>query len=93
MDSTSTNLDNTPASGQPDHDECIKLLQLVLDNEATQQEKHTFEQHVCNCMPYFQIYEVDKMIKSMVKEACCDTNAPSDLAHAIKSRILQEADS
>lgn len=93
MDSNSTNsLNNGGAPNQPDHKECLKLLQLVLDNEATDDEKVTFEKHVCNCMPYFEIYEVDKAIKSLVKESCCGKNTPKDLAATIKAKIFQKTD-
>lgn len=93
MDSNFTDSVNSDKpNGQPDHSECMKLLQLVLDNEATDEQKTTFENHVCNCMPYFEIYEVDKAIKSLVKESCCGKNMPKDLAESIKAKIFKKTD-
>ncbi len=79
-------------SNQPDHSECLKLLHLVLDDEATPAQREYFEKHVCNCMPYYEIYNVDKAIKSMVKETCCGKNAPADLAAHIKAQLFQSRD-
>ncbi len=91
MDSNSTDSFDKSES-QPDHNECIKLLQLVLDDEATANERNIFEKHVCNCMPYFEIYEVDKAIKTLVKKNCCGKEIPEDLTAAIKAKVFQKAD-
>lgn len=88
MDSNSTD----SSQDQPDHTECMKLLQLVLDNEASAEERKTFETQVCNCMPYFEIYQVDKTIKSLVKKTCCGGNTPSDLADEIRAKLFLKAD-
>ncbi|HNP18969.1 MAG TPA: anti-sigma factor [Fulvivirga sp.] len=80
------------ASSQPDHSKCLKLLHLVLDDEATPEEKEYFEKHVCNCMPYYEIYHVDKAIKTLVKKSCCGENVPQDLAAEIKAKLFQRAD-
>lgn len=85
MDSNST---DKGGSGQLDHGECMKLLQLVLDNEATEEQREVFENHVCNCMPYFEIYQVDKAIKSLVKKSCCGKDMPNDLAQEIKAKLF-----
>jgi hypothetical protein len=97
MESNSTDsLDNTEpekkGSNQPDHNECLKLLHLVLDDEATLEQKDYFDKHVCNCMPYYEIYHVDKAIKSLVKDTCCGKNVPSDLADAIREQLFRGAD-
>jgi anti-sigma factor (TIGR02949 family) len=77
---------------QPDHTKCLKLLHLVLDDEATPEEKEYFEKHVCNCMPYYEIYNVDLAIKSLVKKSCCGENVPSGLAAEIKAKLFQRAE-
>ncbi|QSE97815.1 zf-HC2 domain-containing protein [Fulvivirga lutea] len=89
MDSNPTEKSST---NQPDHSECMKLLQLVLDDEATPTEREVFEKHVCNCMPYFEIYQVDKAIKSLVKKTCCGKDMPTDLANEIRAKLFQKAD-
>ncbi|MTI38754.1 anti-sigma factor [Fulvivirga lutimaris] len=97
MESNSTGSLNTGGSdkkdsNQPDHSECLKLLHLVLDDEATAEQKDYFDKHVCNCMPYYEIYHVDKAIKSLVKNTCCGKNVPADLADAIKEQIFRGTD-
>ncbi len=97
MESNSTDsLDNSgpmkKGSSQPGHSECLELLHLVLDGEASAEQKDFFDKHVCNCMPYYEIYHVDKAIKSLVKNTCCGKNVPSDLADAIKEQLFRGAD-
>ena len=92
MSSNSTNSLDKRGSDQPDHSECMQLLQLVLDNEATDQQRETFEKHVCNCMPYFEINQVDNTIKSLVKKTCCGKNTPTDLADEIRAKLFLKAD-
>ncbi|UII28820.1 anti-sigma factor [Fulvivirga maritima] len=81
-----------PTEGTPDHSECLKVLNLVLDQEATDEEQAYFKQHIENCMPYYEIYNVDKAIKSMIKDKCLNQKTPSDLVESIKSKIYQQAD-
>jgi anti-sigma factor (TIGR02949 family) len=96
MESNSTDSENSRSdkntSNQPDHSECLKILHLVLDDEATPQERDYFDKHVCNCMPYFEIYNVDMAIKSLVKNKCCGKNVPSNLASEIKAKLFQGTD-
>ena len=88
MDSTSTPT-NTDSS-MPDHEECMRLLQVVLDEEATHEEQEIFEKHVCNCMPYYEIYEVDKTIKQMLKQNCIH-DVPEGMANEIRLKLFQKS--
>lgn len=92
MDSKSIDPSEKDGAKQLDHSECLKLLQLVLDNEASDKQKEMFDKHVCNCMPYFEIYKVDQTIKSLVKKTCCGNNTPADLANEIRLKLFQKAD-
>ncbi|UII22920.1 anti-sigma factor [Fulvivirga ligni] len=80
------------AEETPDHNECLKILSLVLDQEASDEEHAYFKKHVENCMPYYEIYNVDKAIKDMIKTKCISQDTPADLIDSIKSKIYQQAD-
>lgn len=76
---------------QPSHNECLKILNLVLDEEASPEEQQYFKNHLQNCMPYYEIYNVDKAIKDLIKKKCYNKQVPHDLIDQIKQRITQEA--
>ena len=66
--------------------ECLEMLQLILDGEATPEQKANFKSHVDECMPCFQHYHFDQAIKELLKLKCSSL-APPDLIDSIKSKI------
>ena len=66
--------------------ECLEMLQLILDGEATPEQKANFKSHVDECMPCFQNYHFDQAIKELLKLKCTH-DAPTDLISSIKSKI------
>jgi len=77
---------------KPDHSECLKILNSVLDEEATDEERAYFKQHLQNCMPYYEIYNLDLKIKELIQKNCCNKEVPQDLVKSIREKILQQAD-
>lgn len=94
--SSTNSFDGSPSKNssevQPDHNECLKILNLVLDEEASGEEQEYFKKHIENCMPYYEIYNVDKAIKEMIREKCYDREVPKDLIDQIKSKVFQGAE-
>lgn len=76
----------------PNHNECLKILSLVLDEEAGPEEQEYFKKHIENCMPYYEIYSVDRAIKELIRQKCYDREVPRDLVDQIKSKIYQGAE-
>jgi anti-sigma factor (TIGR02949 family) len=68
--------------------ECLEMLQLILDGEATPDQKANFKLHVDECMPCFQHYHFDRAIKELLKVKCVSL-APPDLIESIKNQISQ----
>lgn len=66
--------------------ECLEMLQLILDGEATPEQKANFKSHIDECLPCFQHYHFDQAIKELLKVKCCN-DAPTDLIASIKSKI------
>lgn len=90
--STDSNDSSNQSKSAPDHSECLKILNNVLDEEASDEERNYFKQHLQNCMPYYEIYNVDKKIKQLIKQNCNDKKVPKDLVDSIREKILHQAD-
>ena len=69
---------------------CLEMLQVILDGEATDEQKKYFSQHMDNCLPCFKGYELDMAIKQLVKSKCCGGEAPEELIEKIRITIAQK---
>jgi mycothiol system anti-sigma-R factor len=69
---------------------CMEMLQLYLDGEVTLEQRQYFLEHMDHCMPCFKSFEVDVVIKQLLKERCCGGTAPVDLVAQIKAQIIQK---
>ena len=68
---------------------CMEMLEVILDGEATAEQKEYFRQHMDRCMPCFTGYELDMAIKQLVQTKCCGGDAPVDLIERIRMQIAQ----
>jgi mycothiol system anti-sigma-R factor len=68
---------------------CLEILNLVLDEEATPEQREYFKQHLENCLPYYEIYQLDKTLKDRIKKSCCGKDVPHDLIESIKTKISE----
>lgn len=69
---------------------CLEMLQVILDGEATEEQKKYFSKHMDICLPCFKGYELDMAIKQLVKSKCCGGEAPEELIEKIKVTIAQK---
>jgi len=90
-DSHDQGASQNPELEKPDHTECLRILNLVLDGEANAEEKAIFKTHLQNCMPYYEIYNVDQAIREMLQKNCKNKQLPSSIKEEIKSRIFNAA--
>lgn len=73
----------------PDKTECLKMLQLILDGEASEKEKdHFLKHHLEECLPCYKNYNLEVAIRELVKTKCCK-DAPQDLIESIKNKVIQ----
>jgi mycothiol system anti-sigma-R factor len=64
------------------------MLQLILDGEATYEQKEQFlKHHLDECLPCYKNYHLEMKIKELLKTKCCGGQAPSDLVEQIKNKI------
>lgn len=65
---------------------CREMLQSILDGESTAEQRHYFSQHMDQCNPCFQSYELEMAIKKLLKAKCAG-EAPCGLIDEIKSKL------
>jgi mycothiol system anti-sigma-R factor len=69
---------------------CMQMLQVILDEQATPEQRDYFKVHMDRCMPCFKSYNLDATIKDLLKSKCCGGEAPHDLLEGIKQKINQQ---
>ncbi len=70
---------------------CIEMLQAMIDGDATPEQQEEFKEHMYGCMPCYQKYNLEMVIKELIKSRCCGQGAPPDLIQKIKAKIEQNA--
>jgi len=71
-----------------DFEKCLKILNLMLDNEATAEQEEYFKHHVENCVVCFSHFNVERQIRQLLKSNIKSQPIPSDLAEAIRNKIV-----
>jgi mycothiol system anti-sigma-R factor len=68
--------------------ECMEMLQLILDGEATPEQKDDFlKNHLDDCMPCYKNYHLELKLRELLKTKCCGGGCPDEIAANIKSQI------
>jgi anti-sigma factor (TIGR02949 family) len=70
-------------------EECNKLLQLILDGEASPEEETKFYQHIDKCVYCLNNYELEKSLRQLIKTKIKKQSVPIDLVDSIKMKIQQ----
>ncbi len=71
--------------------QCLEYLHLMLDNEATKEQKTFLMDHIDKCMVCFEQYEVEKQLRLLIKTGVTSQPVPVDLANQIKNKVFQSA--
>jgi anti-sigma factor (TIGR02949 family) len=53
-----------PSSGKRT---CIQMLQDIIDGDATPEQQEEFKDHMYGCMPCYQKYNLEMVIKELVQ--------------------------
>lgn len=67
--------------------DCLKVIQIILDGEASFEEQKHFDDHIAGCMPCFEQFNLDKSIKLAIQTKIDKMDVPTDLVNSIKLRI------
>jgi anti-sigma factor (TIGR02949 family) len=69
--------------------DCLEMLQLIIDGEATTAQKDLFlKDHLEQCMPCYQSYNLEMAIRQLLKTKCSE-HAPQDLVDSIKKKVTE----
>ena len=69
--------------------ECMEMLQLIVDGEASHEQKeHFLMHHLEECMPCYKSYHLEVAIRQLLKNKCTG-QAPQDLVDSIKAKVIQ----
>jgi anti-sigma factor (TIGR02949 family) len=68
--------------------ECMEMLQLLVDGEASPEQKENFlVHHLEECMPCYKNYHLEVAIRQLLKNKCTG-QAPQELIDSIKAKVI-----
>jgi mycothiol system anti-sigma-R factor len=73
----------------PNQRDCLEKLQLILDDEASPEDKsHFLKHHLEECLPCYRNYHLEVEIRQLLK-AKCTNSAPQEIIDTIRTRVAQ----
>lgn len=73
----------------PNKRDCFEMLQLILDGEATAQQREEFlTRHLEECLPCYRNYHLEMAIRQLLKLKCTSL-APPELVDDIRKKVAQ----
>ncbi len=73
----------------PNQQECMEMLQLIVDGEASHDQKeHFLKHHLEECMTCYKNYHLEVAIRQLLKTKCTGS-APQELVDDIKRKVAQ----
>lgn len=69
------------------HQDCIQLIQRILDGEASLVEKQRFLANKDQCMPCQKGYELELSLKKNIKSKC-QLPCPEQIIHKIRLKLF-----
>ena len=71
-----------------DFDKCLRILNLMLDEEATTGQEDFFYSHIEKCITCFSHYNVEKQLRQLLRSKLKKHPVPTELAREIRNRIV-----
>jgi mycothiol system anti-sigma-R factor len=75
--------------GSPHDKDCAEVLDRVfdfIDNELKTADKHEIQEHLDECLPCLQKYDLERTVKALVARSCSE-HAPETLREKVLMRI------
>lgn len=69
------------------HAECMKIIQSILDDEATEAEKDHFRENMDKCLPCIEAYRLEKCIKESLSLKLVKKPCPQSILDTILSKV------
>jgi mycothiol system anti-sigma-R factor len=72
----------------PNQRECMEMLQLIVDGEASPEQKEYFlMHHLEECMPCYRNYHLEVTLRELLKIKCTG-QAPQELIDSIRAKVI-----
>ncbi len=68
--------------------DCLKMIQLLLDGEASDQQVERFKNNLDTCRPCIEMYHLEKEIRQLLQGRMEKRICPDQLVQSIKARIV-----
>lgn len=69
--------------------ECLKALQLILDDQASVEQVEHFKQNIDKCLPCIENYNLEITVRQMLCDKIQKKEVPTDLINSIKAKITE----
>ena len=69
--------------------EVLHLMQLIIDDEASEEEKMRFQNHVDKCTGCFDQYQIDKSLLEEIKSKISGKSCPEEVVNLIRKKIKE----
>ncbi|MDE0471186.1 MAG: hypothetical protein OXH57_04545 [Ekhidna sp.] len=66
----------------------FRILNLVLDNEASDDQRALFNLHIKECAVCFAHYNIELQLRQLIKTKVSYKLIPEELAQEIRSRVI-----
>lgn len=77
--------------GDLDQEKCVEMLQLIVDEQASQEQIAFFKEHVAICKSCLDNYTLDNAIKKALQTKLESKCCPDEVVNRIKAAISSEA--
>lgn len=67
----------------------VEILDLIIDNEATSDDKDFFYSHIDKCAPCLDYYEVEKDLKDFIVQTVEKKKCSESLKNSIEQKMQE----
>ncbi len=68
-------------------EEFVRVMHLVIDGEADEQEKHWFARHISSSDDCLKHFDEEKTFRNFFKEKCHCLSMPKEVIEEIKAKL------
>ena len=73
----------------PEVEKCLELIHLVLDSEASSEQENYLTEHLEMCIQCLENYNIEKEIRTALRNRLENKKVPIDLISIIKDKISE----
>lgn len=70
-----------------DHEYCIKVLNLIIDGEANEEETDFFHTHIKDCLQCSEYYSIEQVIRDAIRKNLKGKEVPEDFINEIRKKV------